>query len=60
MSNLPGVENDKEDLVKILSKYEQNVTDRSNSVLGDLRKIVEKYNETEFDRVHFHFSGKIL
>ena len=52
------VENDKKVLMEILSKYKQEVTEHSTSVLEDLKAIVEEYKQREFERVHFHFSGK--
>ena len=56
--SLPGVENDEKVLIELLSKYEQEVTYQCPSVLDELRVIVENCQEREFERVHFHFSGK--
>ena len=52
------MENDENVLTELLSKYEQEVTHHSKSVLEDLKSIVEDYKEREFERIHFHFSGK--
>ena len=56
--NLPGVEYDENVLVELLSKYKQEIFHENNSVLEELRAIVDDYKERKFERVHFHFSGK--
>ena len=60
---LPGVEKDKEELVKLLSQYKHALPNgkpvsNSNNVLRDLQRIVSMKKEEEFERVHFHFSGE--
>ena len=42
----------------MLKRYKKLVYNSSENVLEDLKKIVEKYKHEEFERVHFHFSGK--
>ena len=58
--NLPGVEYDEKVLVELLSKYKQEKCHETNSVLEELRAIVEEYKERKFERVHFHFSGEYI
>ena len=58
---LPGVEKDKTELMKLFYKYEHVLPIiNSSDVLKDLKYIVEKRKNEEFERVHFHFSGKEL
>ena len=56
---LPGVGRDKEKLTKLLRNYVQVTEDDSADILEDLQIIVEERIGEEFERVHFHFSGKI-
>ena len=58
MINLPGVAYDKEQLTEVLKKYKKFIYNSSENVLEDLKKIIEKCKQEEFERVHFHFSGK--
>ena len=58
---LPGVEKDKSELMKLFYKYEHVLPIiNSSNVLQDLKYILEKRKNEEFERVHFHFSGKEL
>ena len=56
---LPGVGRDKEKLTELLRNYVQITVDDSMDILEDLQVIVEESIGEEFERVHFHFSGKI-
>ena len=63
MDPLPGVEKDREELVKLLCRYKHALPSgkpvtNSNDVLLDLQHIVSMKKEEEFERVHFHFSGE--
>ena len=58
-SDLKGVERDKEKLRKLLKNYVQDTSDDVEDVLKELQLIVSKRIGEEFERVHFHFSGKI-
>ena len=58
LRDLPGVEEDQKELVKVLSQYKQYVVTESKSVLEDIKDCVKHYEQKEFERVHFHFSGK--
>ena len=65
LSPLPGVKKDKTELMKLLYKYEHvlpngNPVINSSDVLQDLKDIIEKRKNEEYERVHFHFSGKEL
>ena len=42
----------------MLSQYKQYVVTESKSVLEDIKDCVKHYEQKEFERVHFHFSGK--
>ena len=53
------MERDKTVLVELLSKYKQHVEDNSESILEDLKMIVEEEKGNQYERVHFHFSGNI-
>ena len=55
-----NVEYDEKVLVELLSKYKQEITHQTNSVLEELRAIVDDYKERKFERVHFHFSGEYI
>ena len=57
--DLPGVGRDKEKLTELLRNYVQVTEDDSADILDDLQIIVEERIGEEFERVHFHFSGKI-
>ena len=56
-ARLPGVKWDKQALEELLSTYRQISVNNADNVLQELRFIVEKEKEQEFERVHFHFSG---
>ena len=56
---LPGVGRDKEKLMELLRNYVQVPLNNSDHVLDDLQYIVEERRGEEFERVHFHISGKI-
>ena len=62
LRDLRGVEKDKTELMKLFYKYEHEPNGKpfsnSSDVLQDLKYIVEKRKNEEFERVHFHFSGK--
>ena len=49
---------DKKELKEVLKRYKKRVITSSEDVLVDLRKLIEKFKQKEFERVHFHFSGK--
>ena len=57
--NLPGVENDERELTEVLTKYKKEVFNNSKNVLEDLKECIEEHKQQEFERVHFHYSGKI-
>ena len=59
MRDLPGVVDDKKELKKVLNKYTKRVYTSSENVLEDLKKVIGKFKQKEFERVHFHFSGNI-
>ena len=59
LSNLPGVRKDEDELTEVLQKYKKRVYNSSENVLEDLRKVIQGCRQKEFERVHFHFSGKI-
>ena len=50
---------DEKELKKVLKNYQQVVNNSSKNVLEDLRDIVQNCKQNEYERVHFHFSGKI-
>ena len=60
MDNLPGVVNDEKELKEVLKNYQQVVINGSKNVLEDLREIVHGCKQREYERIHFHFSGKIF
>ena len=60
MDNLPGVVNDEKELKEVLKNYQQVVINGSKNVLEDLREIVQGCKQKEYERIHFHFSGKIF
>ena len=49
---------DEKELRKVLNNYQQVVINGSKNVLEDLREIVQNCKRNEYERVHFHFSGK--
>ena len=57
--DLPGVGRDKEKLTELLRNYVQVTVDDSMDIFEDLQYVVEERIGDEFERVHFHFSGKI-
>ena len=57
LPNLPGVGKDKEKMTELLKNYVQVQRDDVD-VLEKLQKIVSERIGEEFERVHFHFSGK--
>ena len=59
LDNLDGVEDDEKELTKVLKNYRKRVVRNSEDVLKGLRKIRQDFKENEFERVHFHFSGRI-
>ena len=59
LPNLPGVVHDEKELTEGLKNYQKKVIKNSEDVLKELRKIIEDCKQKEFERVHFHFSGKI-
>ena len=59
LSNLPGVLHDEKELKVVLKKYQKTVVKNSEDVLTDLKKIVKDCKDKEFERIHFHFSGRI-
>ena len=62
LPNLDGVAIDKSELTEVLKNYKKEFIDNSDDVLKSLKDSVEYYNEEKkkFERVHFHFSGKIF
>ena len=59
LRNLPGVVDDKKELKQVLSKYTKRIYTSSENVLDDLRKVIKEFKQKDFERVHFHFSGKL-
>ena len=59
LRDLPGVENDEKELTEVLKKYQKRVIKNSENVLEDLRKVLLDFKHMEFERIHFHFSGRI-
>lgn len=57
LGDLPGIEKEQKELKKVLNKYKPEVVTETKSVLEDLQDFVGTYQEEEFERVHFHFSG---
>ena len=57
--NLPGVEEDEKELTGVLKKYKKVIVNSSKNILDDLKEIIEGFQQKEFERVHFNFSGKI-
>ena len=60
LPNLPGVENDEKELKKVLKKYKKVVINSSKNILEDVQEIVQANKQKGLERVHFHFSGRIL
>ena len=58
-SELKGVGRDKEKLTELLKNYVQDTSDDVEDVFKELQFIVSKRIGEEFERVHFHFSGKV-
>ena len=58
---LDGVESDEKELTEVLKKYKKESFNNSENVLNSLKELVEHLdkNKKKFERVHFHFSGKI-
>ena len=56
---LPGVGRDKEKLMELMGNYVQESVDDSDDILECLQVIVDERIGEEYERVHFHFSGKI-
>ena len=59
LRNLPGVEKDEKELKEVLKKYQQIIINSSKNILNELKEIIEEYKQKKFERIHFHFSGKI-
>ena len=59
LPSLPGVVNDGKELTRVLKKYKKIVFNCSSNVIEDLKDISKYYKNKEFERIHFHFSGKI-
>ena len=57
--DLPGVEDDEKELNAVLKNYQKRVVRNSEDVLKGLRKILQDFNQKKFERIHFHFSGRI-
>ena len=62
LPKLDGVAIDKKELTKILKKYKKESFNNSENVLNSLKDSVQYFNaeKKKFERVHFHFSGKIF
>ena len=50
---------DEKDLKEVLKNYHQKVIKDSENVLKDLEKIRQECKEKQFERIHFHYSGKM-
>ena len=50
---------DEKELTEVLKNYQKKIIKNSEDVLKDLRKILEDLKQKKFERIHFHFSGKI-
>ena len=59
LPNLPGVVNDEKELTEVLKNYQKKVIRNSEDILKDLGKILQDCSQKEFERIHFHFSGRI-
>ena len=59
LPNLPGVVHDEKELTEVLKSYQKKVINSSKNVLEDLREILQACKQKEYERIHFHFSGKI-
>ena len=59
LRNLPGVGEDEKELTEVLKKYQKIVINSSKNILDDLKEILEDCKQKKFERIHFHFSGKI-
>ena len=59
LRNLPGVGEDEKELTEVLKKYEKKIVNSSSDVLNDLKEILEACKQKKFERIHFHFSGRI-
>ena len=59
LPNLPGVVHDEKELTEVLKSYPKKVINSSKNVLEDLREILQDCKQKEYERIHFHFSGKI-
>ena len=59
LPNLPGVVHDEKELTEVLKCYQKKVINSSKNVLEDLIEILQACKQEEYERIHFHFSGKI-
>ena len=61
LPKLDGVTVDKKELTEVLKKYKKESFNNSENVLNSLKDSVQYFNaeKKKFERVHFHFSGKI-
>ena len=59
LPNLPGVVHDEKELTEVLKYYQKKVINSSKNVLEDLKEILQTCKLKEYERIHFHFSGKI-
>ena len=59
LRNLPGVGEDEKELTEVLKKYEKTIVNSSSDVLNDLKEILEACKQKKFERIHFHFSGRV-
>ena len=50
---------DEKELTDVLKNYQQKVIKNSENVLEDLEKILQDCKQKEFERIHFHYSGRI-
>ena len=62
LPKLDGVTVDKKELTEVLKKYKKESFNNKENVLNSLKDLVQYFNEEKkkFERVHFHFSGKIF
>ena len=58
LPNLPGVVHDEKELTEVLKHYQKKVINSSKNVLEDLKEILHPFKQKEYERIHFHFSGR--
>ena len=51
---------DEKELTEVLKSYQKKNIKNSENILEDLKSVLQDCKQKEFERIHFHFSGRYL